>query len=96
MTIVTPFYNAADCFEPTACSVLCQSFQQWEWLIVDDGSTDADSLAMLDRYDALDPRIRAGIEVLMLRAGITPDDLGEVLLAGAFGNFIRPSDRVVS
>ena len=33
--------------------------------------------------------IRAGIEVLMLRAGITPDDLGEVLLAGAFGNFIR-------
>jgi uncharacterized 2Fe-2S/4Fe-4S cluster protein (DUF4445 family) len=33
--------------------------------------------------------IRAGIQILLRRAGIEPDDLDHVLLAGAFGNFIR-------
>ena len=58
VTVITPFYNAAEHFEETARSVLNQSFQQWEWLIIDDGTTDEVSLAMLDRYDRLDSRIR--------------------------------------
>lgn len=33
--------------------------------------------------------IRAGIQILLQLAGIEPGDLGAVLLAGAFGNFIR-------
>jgi uncharacterized 2Fe-2S/4Fe-4S cluster protein (DUF4445 family) len=33
--------------------------------------------------------IRAGIAVLLKEAGLRPEDLGAVLLAGAFGNFIR-------
>lgn len=33
--------------------------------------------------------IRAGINILLRRTGLCPDDLGSVLLAGAFGNFIR-------
>lgn len=33
--------------------------------------------------------IRAGIQILLRRAGLAPKDLGAVLLAGAFGNFIR-------
>lgn len=33
--------------------------------------------------------IRAGARILMKQAGVTPCDLGAVLLAGAFGNFIR-------
>lgn len=36
--------------------------------------------------------IRAGIKILLNRAGLTPEDLGSVLLAGAFGNFIRRSN----
>ncbi|MBM4143541.1 MAG: DUF4445 domain-containing protein [Lentisphaerae bacterium] len=36
--------------------------------------------------------IRAGINLLLKRAGLTPGDLGAVLLAGAFGNFIRRSN----
>ncbi len=58
VTIITPFHDAAEHFEATAESVLQQSFQQWEWLIIDDGSTDPRSLEVLRRYDALDPRIR--------------------------------------
>jgi uncharacterized 2Fe-2S/4Fe-4S cluster protein (DUF4445 family) len=33
--------------------------------------------------------IRAGIQILLQVEGLSADDLGEVLLAGAFGNFIR-------
>lgn len=33
--------------------------------------------------------IRAGINILLKMADLTPDDLSAVLLAGAFGNFIR-------
>ena len=33
--------------------------------------------------------IRAGINILLRRAGLATDDLRQVLLAGAFGNFIR-------
>jgi uncharacterized 2Fe-2S/4Fe-4S cluster protein (DUF4445 family) len=33
--------------------------------------------------------IRAGISILLQRAGLVPEDLVSVLLAGAFGNYIR-------
>jgi uncharacterized 2Fe-2S/4Fe-4S cluster protein (DUF4445 family) len=36
--------------------------------------------------------IRAGIDALLQRAGLGPNDLEAVLLAGAFGNFIRRSN----
>jgi len=36
--------------------------------------------------------IRAGIAILLKRAGLHPADLCEVLIAGGFGNFIRRSN----
>jgi hypothetical protein len=58
VTIVTPFYNTGSIFHETAWSVLQQSLQQSEWIIVDDGSTDPESLALLEMYQHRDPRIR--------------------------------------
>src|SRR6266852_2104918 len=58
VAIVTPFYNTGPVFHETAASVLQQSLQQWEWLIVNDGSTDPESLALLEEYRHRDPRIR--------------------------------------
>jgi glycosyltransferase involved in cell wall biosynthesis/GT2 family glycosyltransferase len=57
VTIVTPFYNTGPIFHETARSVLQQSLQQWEWLIVNDGSTDPASLSILEGYRSSDPRI---------------------------------------
>lgn len=57
-TIVTPFYNTGPIFHETARSVMRQSFQQWEWLIVNDGSTQADAVALLNEYRAREARIR--------------------------------------
>jgi len=57
-TIVTPFYNTGEIFHETALSVMRQSFQQWEWLIVNDGTTDQQSLNILTDYRNRDPRIK--------------------------------------
>jgi FkbM family methyltransferase len=57
VTIVTPFFNTGDLFEETAQSVLRQSFQQWEWLIVNDASTTPEAARVLNRYRQTDPRI---------------------------------------
>jgi uncharacterized 2Fe-2S/4Fe-4S cluster protein (DUF4445 family) len=38
--------------------------------------------------------IRAGIELLLRKVGIVETDLDSVLLAGAFGNYIRPSSAI--
>jgi len=58
VSIISPFFNVGGIFHETARTVLRQSMQQWEWIIVNDGSTDPDSLAMLAPYRDCDPRIR--------------------------------------
>ena len=40
VSIVTPYYNTGAVFHETAATVFGQSLQQWEWIIVNDGSTD--------------------------------------------------------
>jgi glycosyltransferase involved in cell wall biosynthesis/tetratricopeptide (TPR) repeat protein len=58
VTIVTPFFNAGRVFYETSESVFRQTLQQWEWLIINDGSSNAESLQILDEYRRKDPRIR--------------------------------------
>ena len=57
VTVVTPFYNTGALFHETAATLLHQSFQQWEWYIVNDGSTDGEALSTLAAYRQKDPRI---------------------------------------
>lgn len=47
VSIVTPFYNRSDTMPETISSVLGQSFQDFEYIIVDDGSTDKNSVDYL-------------------------------------------------
>ncbi|MFQ4139744.1 glycosyltransferase family 2 protein [Nodosilinea sp. PGN35] len=49
VSIITPFLNAALYFEEAIESVLAQSYENWELLLVDDGSTDR-STAIAQRY----------------------------------------------
>ena len=57
ISLVTPVYNTGEVFLETADSVLAQTFNDWEWLIVDDGSDDA-MLALLGEVAGRDARIR--------------------------------------
>lgn len=58
VSIITPYFNTGVIFRETAQTVLNQSFQQWEWLIINDGSDDTAALETLDLYRTADPRIR--------------------------------------
>jgi glycosyltransferase involved in cell wall biosynthesis len=57
ISIVIPAYNHARFLEDTLRSVQQQSFQDWECVVVDDGSTDGTS-AIAQRYAHEDRRIR--------------------------------------
>ena len=58
VSIITPYYNAGPVFLETVRCVLRMSYVEWEWIIVDDGSTRAESLAQLEAVRAMDARIR--------------------------------------
>lgn len=57
ISIVTGFYNAGRYFEQTFNSVMAQTFPWFEWLIVDDGSTDERDIELLYKLARTDPRV---------------------------------------
>ncbi|MEO6568568.1 MAG: glycosyltransferase [Opitutaceae bacterium] len=57
VSVVLPVYNAARYLAPALTSVLQQTFQDFEIIAVDDGSSD-DSKKILERFAASDSRIR--------------------------------------
>ena len=59
VSIVTPFYNTGPIFQETAFSILQQSLQQFEWIIVNDGSYEAESLTILEHSEAWIPGLRS-------------------------------------
>jgi glycosyltransferase involved in cell wall biosynthesis len=58
VSILTPYFNTEAFFAETLASVLAQSLQNWEWVIVDDGSTDIAAVARLGDLTGGDSRIR--------------------------------------
>lgn len=58
VSILTAFFNTDEVFMETAVSILEQSFQEWEWIVVDDGSTEQSALDRLAKVGQMDPRIR--------------------------------------
>lgn len=57
LSVVMPVYNAAPFLDESVRSILDQSFADFEFVILDDGSTDGSDL-LLKRWAGLDPRIR--------------------------------------
>lgn len=58
ISVITAYYNTGKCFEQTFNSVMNQTFPWFEWIIVDDGTTDKGSLDRLEKLGALDKRIK--------------------------------------
>ncbi len=57
ISIITPFLNAEDYIEETAKSILNQTFEDFEWIIVDDGS-GSKGIEKLKQIERLDKRIK--------------------------------------
>lgn len=53
VSVIIPAYNPGAFLDEALASVLAQTFEDWECVVVDDGSTED-----LSRIDALDPRVR--------------------------------------
>ena len=58
ISIITPFYNGGATLQETANCIFNQTYPYFEWIIVDDGSKDKDSLKELERVAKLDKRIK--------------------------------------
>jgi len=57
VSVVTPFYNTADYLAECVESVLAQSYRDFEYVLVNNCSTDA-SVEIVERYARRDPRLR--------------------------------------
>ncbi|THU33531.1 glycosyltransferase [Niastella caeni] len=53
ISIVTPFYNQTEVFWETYQAVVNQTFINWEWVIVNDGSNQKASLSVLKKLNTL-------------------------------------------
>lgn len=58
VSIITPYYNTNKYIDTTVNSVLNQSFPYFEWIIVDDGSTNQEDIEKLEKIKELDERIK--------------------------------------
>lgn len=58
VSIITSYYNGNQFFNQTINCVLNQTFQSWEWIIVDDGSNNEEAIKYLNRVEKIDSRIK--------------------------------------
>jgi glycosyltransferase involved in cell wall biosynthesis len=58
LSIITPYYNSDANLEQTFCCVINQTFEAFEWIIVDDGSTNSQARETLKEFAGRDVRIR--------------------------------------
>ena len=89
LSVIMPIFNAARYLPETLDSVLHQSLQRIEIILVDDGSTD-DSLAIMRRCAAGDSRVRI-IEQLNSGAGVARNT-GLAVASGEYLSFLDADD----
>ena len=93
VSIIVPVYNVADCLRRGLDSILSQSFQDYEAILVDDGSTD-DSGKICDDYAARDCRIQV---VHKENGGVSSArNAGLENAAGEWVYFMDPDDELFS
>ena len=85
ISIGIPFYNAEAYLEDAIKSVLAQTFQDWELILVDDGSSDG-SLDIAKKYEQLDSRIRVISDGLNKKL---PTRLNEIIKEAKFNLIAR-------
>lgn len=94
VSIITPFYNSKNYFDKTFNSVISQSFKDWEWIIVDDCSTD-DSYDYLKAIEKSDIRIKV---IIMQKNGgsAAARNKGLAMASGRYITFLDSDDTIDS
>jgi glycosyltransferase involved in cell wall biosynthesis len=68
ISIIIPTYNRAPLISETLDSIIAQSYQNWECIVIDDGSVD-NTLEILENFHEKDKRIRYYTRPLGLKKG---------------------------
>lgn len=91
ISIVCPVYNVQSYVQRCIDSILCQTFREWELILIDDGSTD-NSSKICDSYAAMDRRIKV---IHKINEGVSATrQLGNDLAEGKFVIHVDPDDYI--
>ena len=83
VSIITPIYNSEKFLDETATSVFNQTYTNWEWILIDDCSTD-NSWDILNELSERDSRVKIYKNTKNLKSGKTRN----FAIKKAQGNFI--------
>ena len=83
VSIVTPVHNSEKFLRQCLNSVLAQTYEQWEHILVDDCSTD-DSCAVIRTYADKDPRVK----LIQLKVNSGAGVARNTAIEAAKGNFV--------
>jgi glycosyltransferase involved in cell wall biosynthesis len=93
ISVIIPCYNYASYLPDSIGSIMNQSYQNWECLIIDDGSTD-NSKEIVQQFSAKDSRIKY---FLQINSGPTvARNYGLTLAKGQFIQFLDADDLIES
>lgn len=91
VSFIIPIYNSQQTIERCLCSIRNQTFQNYEVLMINDGSTDH-SLLILQKYQANDPRFRL---INKKNSGVSNSrNLGILKARGKYLQFVDSDDWI--
>lgn len=91
VSIVTPVLNRVDLIKVAAQSVLSQSYDNWEWVVVDDGSSDG-TLTYLRLLEGRDKRVRVFSRRSLANGPSSCRNIGTAMASGDFVMYLDSDD----
>jgi teichuronic acid biosynthesis glycosyltransferase TuaG len=91
VSIIMPAYNAARYISATLESVLCQTYTDWELLVINDCSMD-DTALVVTKYQEKDPRIKLISLPKNMGAPAGPRNIGIQAASGPWIAFLDADD----
>ena len=94
-SIIIPSFNKVGYISDTIDSVLSQSYNNWELIVVDDGSTD-NSLEIIENYCTLDKRIHLYLRENLPKGGSACRNIGLEIAKGNYIIFLDADDVLIT
>jgi glycosyltransferase involved in cell wall biosynthesis len=90
VSIITPTYNSELFIKETFASISSQTYTNWEWIVVDDSSSD-DTYTILEHFKLLDDRIKLFRNETNMGAAVSRNKAIE-MASGRFIAFLDSDD----
>lgn len=91
VSIIMPMHNSAAYVAEAIASVVAQSYERWELLVVDDGSTD-NSATIVEEWTRRDPRILLLHNTHNIGLPAVPRNMGVIHARGRYIAFLDSDD----